>query len=268
MSDKNSGWVKLWRDQFVHEISERKPWCDGYAWSYLYSRANFRPAIVNWRNQYIHVERGQFITSKLKLQKIFGWSKKRTNSFLTSLEVGGMSTIRTTNRFIIITICNYDKYQSTEDEKGPTEGTIEGPTESQQRATTKNEKNEKKKRKTYLSGNELPDRSKAPSSSIPQCPQREIVNIYNDTLGHLLPRVKLSLWPGSPREKHLQARWREDTHRQSIKFWEGLFLYIRDQCPFLTGNGNKEWRADLDWIVKKENLIKVQEGKYEREQRQ
>ena len=145
MSDKNSGWVKLWREQFNHEISERKPWCDGYAWSYLYSRANFKPAIINFRNQYINVDRGQFVTSKLKLQRIFGWSKKRTNSFLTSLEVGGMSTIRTTNRFIIITICNYDKFQSTEDEKEPTEGITEGPTESPQRATDKNVKNVKNK---------------------------------------------------------------------------------------------------------------------------
>jgi hypothetical protein len=143
MSDKNAGWVKLWRDQFRHEISERKPWCDGYAWSYLYSRANFRPTIVNFRNQYISIERGQFVTSKSKLQRIFGWSKKRTNSFLTSLEVGGMSTIRTTNRFVIISICNYDKFQSTEAEKSPTEWPIEGPTESPQRATDKNIKNVK-----------------------------------------------------------------------------------------------------------------------------
>ncbi|MEI7636341.1 MAG: hypothetical protein WCJ37_03495 [Syntrophus sp. (in: bacteria)] len=150
MSDKNRGWVKLWREQFSHEISERKPWCDGYAWSYLYSRANFRPTIVNFRNQYIPVERGQFVTSKSKLQAIFGWSKKRTNSFLTSLEVGGMSAIRTTNRFIIITIRNYDKFQSTEDEKEPTEGTTEGATESPQRATEKNEENVKNK-KTFLS---------------------------------------------------------------------------------------------------------------------
>ena len=29
--EKNKGWVKLWREQFGHEISDRKPWCDGYA---------------------------------------------------------------------------------------------------------------------------------------------------------------------------------------------------------------------------------------------
>jgi hypothetical protein len=134
---QSKGWVKLWREQFTHEVSERKPWCDGYAWSYLYSQANYKPGVTNFRNQYITVDRGQFITSKLKLREIFGWSKKRINSFLTSLEVRGMCAIRVTNRFIMITICNYEKFQSTEDEKEPTDRSTEGPTESQQRATIK-----------------------------------------------------------------------------------------------------------------------------------
>ncbi|MGA2331303.1 MAG: hypothetical protein ABSG75_06035 [Syntrophales bacterium] len=129
MNNKNPGWVKLWRDQFTHEISGRKPWCDGYAWSYLYSRANYRPAIVNFRNQYIHAERGQFVTSELKLSKIFGWSRRRTKSFLTSLEIGGMCDIKRSNRFVVITIRNYDKFQSTEDENATTDVTTGGQQE-------------------------------------------------------------------------------------------------------------------------------------------
>lgn len=113
---KNKGWVKLWRDQFNNWVSDRKPWCDGYAWCYLYSRANHKKRIVNFRNQYIEVERGQLLTSKLKLQRIFGWSYKRTTAYLKALEKDKMCTIRTTNRYIIITIVNYDLYQSKEEQ--------------------------------------------------------------------------------------------------------------------------------------------------------
>ena len=133
----NKGWVRTWREQFSHEISDRKPWCDGYAWIFLYSAANYRDGIANFRNQYIPVKRGQLLTSKIKLQAIFGWSKKRLNSFLTSLEVRGMSTIRVTNRFIVITIHNYDIYQPIVNENEPTDVQIDAPTESQQRATIK-----------------------------------------------------------------------------------------------------------------------------------
>jgi hypothetical protein len=145
MNNTNKGWVKLWRDQFTHEISDKKPWCDGYAWSYIYSRANFKPKIVNFRNQYIPVERGQFITSKLKLQEIFGWSQRRVNSFLTSLKVRGMCTNRVTNRFIVLTVCNYDIYQSMTDEDEQTDVNTDVRTGNEQVMTTKNVKNEKKK---------------------------------------------------------------------------------------------------------------------------
>lgn len=145
MSDKNAGWVKLWREQFTHEISERKPWCDGYAWAYLYSRANYRPAIVNFRNQYIPVERGEFVTSELKLSKIFGWSRRRVKSFLFGLKNGGMCDNRRTQRFIIISICNYDKYQSTEEEKRTIDDTMDGTTDAQQTHTDKKNKEIKNK---------------------------------------------------------------------------------------------------------------------------
>ena len=114
---KNKGWTKLYRAQFVHWISERKPWCDGYAWAYLYSQANHKSGVINFRNEYIKVERGQFLTSKLKLQKIFGWTYKRTTSYLKALEKDKMCTIRTTNRYIVITIVNYELYQSKEEQR-------------------------------------------------------------------------------------------------------------------------------------------------------
>ena len=83
---RNKGWTKLYRAQFTHWISERKPWCDGYAWCYLCSRANHKKGAVNFRNQYIEIERGQLLTSKLKLQKIFGWSYRKTTNFLKALK--------------------------------------------------------------------------------------------------------------------------------------------------------------------------------------
>lgn len=145
MTNMNKGWVKLWRDQFTHEISDRKPWCDGYAWSYIYSRANFKPGIVNFRNQYIPIERGQFITSVLKLADLFGWSRRRVNSFLTSLEIRGMCIIRRNNRFIVIAVCNYEKYQSTENENDTADVTPDVSTDAQQMHTNKNVKKEKNK---------------------------------------------------------------------------------------------------------------------------
>lgn len=109
---KNKGWTKLYRAQFNHWIS-KKPFCDGYAWTYLCNRANHKEGMANLRNEYIKVERGQFVTSKKKLQKFFGWTRRHLENFLTSLEKAQMLTYRMTYRYTVITIVNYETYQSS-----------------------------------------------------------------------------------------------------------------------------------------------------------
>lgn len=109
------GWVKFHREQFNNWVS-KKPFCDGYAWTYLYGAANHKKRMVNFRNEYIEVERGQLLTSKLKLQEIFGWTYRHVENLLKALENDEMITYRTTNRYIVITIINYDLYQSNDDE--------------------------------------------------------------------------------------------------------------------------------------------------------
>jgi len=107
---KNKGWVKLYRGQFFHWIS-KKPWCDGYAWCYLYSQANHKPGMINFRNEYIKIDRGQFLTSKKKLMKLFGWTRAHINNFILGLNTDHMITYRTTHRYTLITIGNYKVYQ-------------------------------------------------------------------------------------------------------------------------------------------------------------
>ena len=146
---QSKGWVKIWREQFTHKVSERKPWCDGYAWSYLYSQANYKAGVTNFRNQYIPVERGQFITSLLKLSQTFGWTWRRTRSFLNSLQNDEMLILKFSlkshneqhnkqhNRFLTITICNYEKYQGTEEDDDTTDSTTDRRTATQQAHTIK-----------------------------------------------------------------------------------------------------------------------------------
>ena len=144
---KNKGWTKLYREQFSHWIS-KKPWCDGYAWAYLYTQANHKPGMINFRNEYIKVDRGQFLTSKKKLGKIFGWTRRHVDNFLKALNVDHMITYRMTYRYTVITIVNYEIYQGG-DVKSSTQNDIQNDNqmdsrrtaEGQQVSTNKNVKN-------------------------------------------------------------------------------------------------------------------------------
>ncbi|MFW5804151.1 MAG: hypothetical protein ACOCWG_02850 [bacterium] len=96
-------------------------------------------------------------------------------------------------------------------------------------------------------------------STVPtkNCPHQKIIDIYHQTLPEL-PRVKS--WNPTKRN-HLTARWREDKDRQSLDWWYNFFVNNIRNSNFLMGK-KSEWRANLDWIVKRENFSKILNGQY------
>lgn len=100
------------------------------------------------------------------------------------------------------------------------------------------------------------------TSAIANCPHDEIIALYHKILP-ANPRVKV--WSDT-RKGYLRSRWREDESRQDLSWWERFFTYI-SQSAFLTGRVDQSQRkpfiADLEWIVKPSNFVKIIEGKYE-----
>jgi hypothetical protein len=117
-----------------------------------------------------------------------------------------------------------------------------------------------------------PTKASASEGPIPDCPQLEIVALYNQILGEWCAPVRPALWT-SARAKTLRARWSEERVRQKLSWWENFFHYIRAKCPYLLGEvppppGEKAWKANLDWILKASNFAKVYEGNYDIGKRQ
>jgi len=92
------------------------------------------------------------------------------------------------------------------------------------------------------------------------CPHLKIIELYNSLLGNKLTKVKPTLWNGT-RKGDLSLRWKEDKERQDIDWWKDLFKDI-SESKFLTGDNDRGWVADLGWILKQSNIIKIIEGKY------
>jgi len=100
----------------------------------------------------------------------------------------------------------------------------------------------------------------APSSGKPvelPCPHQKIIDLYHEKLPTLR---KVKAWSGA-RENMLRARWRENPERQDLGWWDKYFGKV--SCSkFLTGKTDKPFYADLEWLVRPNNLPKVMEGKY------
>lgn len=101
------------------------------------------------------------------------------------------------------------------------------------------------------------DSEQAKPDSLPACPHKEILALYAKHLPELRQPVA-KLWNGA-RADTLKTRWREDPERQNLNWWDDYFSYAAEQ-PFLTGS--KGWKADMDWLIKKGNMVKVLEGRY------
>jgi len=95
-----------------------------------------------------------------------------------------------------------------------------------------------------------------------QCPHDKIINLYHETLP-MCPPVRM--W-NKTRRGYLKQRWKENKKHQALDWWKQYFEHIK-QSEFLTGRtvgreGKPPFLADLEWLVRPNNFVKVIEGKY------
>lgn len=106
-------------------------------------------------------------------------------------------------------------------------------------------------------------REEQKQQAVPVCPHQQIIDSYHERLP-MLPAVKV--W-NEQRAKVLRCRWREDTERQTVGWWDRYFGYVAG-VPFLVGKGQSRgdappFMANFDWLLKSGNMPKVIEGNYE-----
>ncbi|HDA7939429.1 TPA: DnaD domain-containing protein [Staphylococcus aureus] len=108
-----TGWISIDRSIQNHWLfKEKRTFSKFEAWIYLLMEANHSKAKVPIGNQIVTVERGQRLTSILTLSDLFNWSRFKVRTFLDLLESDGMLEVKTTSKYTLITIVNYDFYQS------------------------------------------------------------------------------------------------------------------------------------------------------------
>ena len=142
------GWTKRWR----------KRWDTGYhrdllLWAlidYCVDYANYEDK--DWFDgaKKIAIKRGQLVFSQPKLAEFFGVGRRKIRTRLEVMKTIGFLTITTTKRYSIVTICNYEKYQSSETGSRPSKR----PRPDQRMATTKKVKNSKNKHRSSSQSDE------------------------------------------------------------------------------------------------------------------
>jgi hypothetical protein len=139
-----NGWVKLHRNilewEWYHDTNVK---C---LFIHLLISANHKDK--QWRG--ITIKRGELVTSYAHLSDELSLSVKQIRIALSKLNRTGETASKTTNKYSLIRLVNYDYYQDYENEgtqegkQQGSQGASRGQAEGKQRATNKNDKKERR----------------------------------------------------------------------------------------------------------------------------
>ena len=264
----SEGWIKLHR-QFL-----KWEWHDSPETAHLFVilllLANHEDE--KWHGLTIH--RGQILTSRDKLAVHSGLTVQRVRTSLSRLEQTGEIRRKTTNRFTVITISNYDRYQIREECLQPTnnqQSTSNQPTVNQQITTNKNDKNVRMK-EDIISSNELcptepsdaPEKTDDSEKILPDRHCQNVVDFWNRTVVETQSTLPQVLTLSDKRKKKMRIRWKEFSKvGDPVEVCRRVFTKACTS-KFCQGDNKTGWSADFDWIFTNgENWVKVYEGNYD-----
>lgn len=111
--NKEAGFVCLYRSVRDHWIwKESRVKSKFEAWTDLLLRASHDDQKEPVGMDLIVIKKGQVLTSQLQLSIDWKWDRSTVRSFLKMLQKDRMIFVKATTKYTILTICNYDNYQS------------------------------------------------------------------------------------------------------------------------------------------------------------
>ncbi len=239
------GWIKVHRSMSDHFLWNSEPFSKGQAWLDLLLHANFTDNEILIKGQVVKLARGQQARSEVTLAKHWKWSRNKVRRFLELLKKEGMIVSETTHLTSIISVCNYDSFQSGDTADGTSIETSVG-TSSEQVTKHSKECKERKEGKEYITP------TKADS-----IPYEKIAQLYNEVCTNL-PKVLNPEKLNDKRKRAIKKFW---NHSEEFQNSEYLAKYFEaaNRHDFWIGNNDRGWRADIEFLMRIEQHDKLRE---------
>lgn len=127
----NTGWLFLFRKTLDSDFwaGTDEPFDWRSAFIHVLLSANWKQGVSRKNGHTITIERGQMLTSIRKLMATFHWSRKKVENWLDGMESYEMMTHKSVGFGTVLTVENFDKYQTFGASEGHTEGHTEGHAE-------------------------------------------------------------------------------------------------------------------------------------------
>ena len=152
-----SGFIKLHRGWRDCEAFKNEPCTQREAWVWLLEHTAWKDCQRrDAQGALIEVKRGQFHTSIRTLASEWQWSRGRVERFLNDLKTSQMVSHETGHGGLMITVCNYDKYQANEPSAGPSAEPSEEPSAGQAQGHTIRSNKNREENKNTARGRAIP----------------------------------------------------------------------------------------------------------------
>ena len=266
-----ASWIKIFRELLQWEWFEKAEMVQLFI--YLLLKASCEDK--QWQG--ITVKRGQLVTSNGSMRRDLKLSEQQIRTCIKRLISTGEITYQSTNRYVIITICNYDKYQENKsianepiNEQANTLPTDEQRAINEQTTTSKEIKNirnkeisisedidTKKSRKAASPSASAEAQAEEPAEKIPFA---EIKNLWNSTCTGFARLVVIS----DNRRNKIRNRVAEmGGIEKALPIIKTIFEKAQ-ASSFLKGDNKRGWKASFDWFFENDkNWVKVFEGNYD-----
>lgn len=241
-------WIKI----FPYRLLEWEWYDDLYMFRlfmHLLLKANYRDK--EWHGTII--KRGQLVTSLANLSAETGLTYQQVRTCLDKLNKTGEINKQTTNKFTIITVCKYGKYQqSPADEQ-----------HSINKQTTNKQQSNNNQITTTIDNKSIRDKDISSTDVEDAAPSRveidfvAVKDFFNRTMENAsIPKIRTKI--DGRRKEMLTARVRE----YGIDMVYEVITKAA-ASSFLNGGGNRGFVADFEWLMRPNNFPKVLEGNYD-----
>jgi uncharacterized protein YdaU (DUF1376 family) len=101
-----------------------------------------------------------------------------------------------------------------------------------------------------------------------KAPDKELIELYNQTLGSQLPKAQMLT---AKRKAAIKQRWTQTLGSKTpagkdryvdlqtgLVWWERFFEKVK-RNPHWMGENDRGWKADFDWIINPSNFVKILE---------
>ena len=267
------------------------------AWIDLIQMASFKPRAVTVRNKAYTLDRGQLVASERFLAQRWNWTRKKLRVFMQKLGAKEMVKKGPSQgpNICVITICNYEKFQTQPAQQGPSKG----PTTREKRAQIREKKLTRKEDSRLELSNDS-SLSPAPQTTggcEPEAPLPWVAEF--DRLNGVEPAAKAQPQEAAPKANSAPVAaidagfeaWARvakdfslpacksisDKRRKSmgarikaaggVEAFEATLRLEISRSPFLRGKvkpapGRKQFRLDIEFVLSPSGWDKIVDGRY------